>query len=69
MPDDIDCEPCSYCGVQIPADIVRCPKCGEYTDNLGPLAGRQKMTPRNVAFLIIGVITVIAFLSYMLGGC
>ena len=69
MSDDIDFEACTYCGAQIPADIVRCPRCGEYTDGRGPLAGRQKMTPRNVFFMVIGVITTIAFLTYMLGGC
>jgi predicted nucleic acid-binding Zn ribbon protein len=69
VPDDIDFEPCSYCGAQIPVDIVRCPKCGEYTDGGGTLAGRQKMTPRNIAFLVIAIITVIAFLIYMPGGC
>jgi predicted nucleic acid-binding Zn ribbon protein len=69
LTDDLDFEPCSYCGAQIPADIVRCPKCGEFTDGKGPLASRQRMTPRNIAFLVIGLITVIAFLVYILGGC
>jgi len=27
---------CSHCGKWICADLVRCPKCGNYTDGLGP---------------------------------
>jgi ribosomal protein L40E len=69
LSDDLDFDSCSYCGARIPADIVRCPKCGQYTDGRGPLAGRQRWTPRRLAALVIGAVAVLAFLSMILGGC
>lgn len=69
MSDDFDFERCTYCGKQIPVDIVRCPKCGEYTDGRGPLAGLLKWTPRKILFAIIAAIAVTALLSMLLGGC
>ena len=69
MPDDLDFERCTYCGKQIPADIVRCPECGEYTDGKGPLAGAVRWTPRRIAFLLIALVAIASLLAMMLGGC
>jgi ribosomal protein L40E len=69
LSDDLDFDSCTYCGARIPADIVRCPKCGEYTDGLGPLAARQAWTPRRIAMLVVGLIAALAFLAMVLGGC
>jgi hypothetical protein len=72
VPDDedlIDYDRCSYCGARIPADIVRCPKCGEYTDGAGPLAARQTWTPRRIAALVVAVVALGSFLIWSLGGC
>ena len=54
---------------KIPADIVQCPHCRNFTDGRGPLAGRARWTPRRVAALAVGVIAALAFLSMILGGC
>lgn len=67
--DLIDFEPCSYCGTQIPADIVRCPKCGNYTDGQGPMGRGLRWTPRRIAVTAIAILTLLAFLATMFGGC
>jgi hypothetical protein len=73
MPDEddlIDYEKCSYCGTQIPADIVRCPKCGNYTDGAGPggRAGRR-WDAKKVVILLIALAAIAAFLATSFGGC
>lgn len=67
--DLIDYEPCSYCGARIPADIVRCPKCGSYTDGAGPMGRSRRITGRQAALIAVAVLTLLAFLANMLGGC
>ena len=67
--DDLDFERCSYCGKQIPVDIVRCPACGEYTDGKGTLAGKGRTTWRSVSFLVIALVAIAAFLAMVIGGC
>jgi hypothetical protein len=69
VPDDLDFERCTYCGGQIPADIVRCPECGQYTDGKGPLARAVSWTPRRVAALVVALVAIAAFLAMTLGGC
>ena len=69
MPDDLDLERCTYCGKQIPVDIVRCPACGEYTDGAGPLASLTGWTPRKIFLAVVAAIAIIAFLAMILGGC
>lgn len=73
MPDEddlIDYEPCSYCGKDIPADMVRCPKCGEYTDGAGPRgrAGRG-WDARRIAIVAVVIVALACFLATTLGGC
>lgn len=61
---------CSYCGNWIYEDMIRCPKCGEYTDGLGPLAkggdpnvgrsGSEQRLPR--IFVIAGWLVLISML-------
>jgi len=73
MPDEddlIDYEKCSYCGTQIPADIVRCPQCGNYTDGAGPggAAGRR-WDAKKVVMLLIALAAIAAFLATSFGGC
>ena len=73
MPDAhdlIDYEPCSYCGADIPADIIRCPKCGEFTDGAGP-RGRsgQGRDWKKAAAIAVVVVALGAFLATSLGGC
>ena len=73
MPDEddlIDYEPCSYCGADIPADIVRCPKCGQFTDGAGPLGKSGKgWDARRIAIVAVTLATLAAFLLTMMGGC
>ena len=55
---------CSYCGKWIYADSPRCPKCGNYTDDLGPLSSPQKEDGRQIPriFVIAGWLVVLCFL-------
>jgi ribosomal protein L40E len=75
MPDEddlIDYEPCSYCGAKIPADIVRCPKCGNFTDGAGPkkAAGAGPGWDRKkIVMVVVAVVTLAAFLLTSLRGC
>ena len=69
MPDDLDLEPCTYCGKQIPADIVQCPHCRNFTDGKGSLAGKARWTWRSISCLIIALVAIAAFLVMMLRGC
>ncbi len=69
LPDDLDFERCTYCGKQIPADIVQCPHCRNFTDGQGPLAGKGRTTWRSVSFLVIALIAIAAFLAMIIGGC
>ena len=73
MPDEddlIDYERCSYCGTQIPADIVRCPKCGNYTDSAGPRgAAGRRWDAKKIVVLIIALVAIAAFLMTGFGGC
>jgi hypothetical protein len=58
---------CSYCGKWIYADSPRCPKCGNYTDGLGPYAAPEKdgrRLPR--VFVIAGWIALVCFLLPLL---
>ncbi|HOX06687.1 MAG TPA: hypothetical protein PK280_09810 [Planctomycetota bacterium] len=68
--DLIDYEPCSYCGEEVPADIVRCPKCGNFTDGAGPKGkGGSAWDRKKVAVVIVVVLTLAAFLLTSMGGC
>jgi hypothetical protein len=54
---------CSYCGKWIYADSPRCPKCGNYTDGLGPLRRPEKGgRPIPRIYLIAGWLVVLTFL-------
>jgi len=73
MPDEddlIDYERCTYCGAEIPADIIRCPKCGQFTDGAGPVqrsgAGWDR---RRIIILIVAVAAIAAFLATTFVGC
>jgi hypothetical protein len=58
---------CSYCGKWIYADSPRCPKCGNNTDDLGPLKKSEKegrIIPR--IFVIAGWLVVLCFLLPLL---
>jgi len=73
VPDEddlIDYEECSYCGTRIPADIVRCPKCGNYTDGAGPRGkGGSRWDVRKIIVLLIALAAIAAFLVTSMGGC
>ena len=71
MDDDlIDYEPCSYCGAEIPADMVRCPKCGQFTDGAGPVKPPgQAWSAKRIAVVMVALVAVAAFLLTMFGGC
>ncbi len=73
MPDEddpIDYESCSYCGAEIPADIVRCPKCGNFTDGAGPRkAAGAGWDRRRVVMVIVAVLALAAFLATTVRGC
>ena len=59
---------CSYCGKWIYADSPRCPKCGNYTDGLGPYHAPEKdgrRLPR--VFVIAGWLVLICFVLLALG--
>ena len=58
---------CSYCGKWIYADSPRCPKCGNYTDELGPL-NRPEKDGRRIPriFVIAGWLALLAFLAPVL---
>lgn len=68
--DLIDYERCSYCGAEIPADIVRCPKCGNYTDGAGPRgAPGRRWDARRIVILVIALAAIAAFLATSMVGC
>ena len=73
MPDEddlIDYESCSYCGKKIPADIVRCPKCGNFTDGAGPKGkGGLAWDAKRIVIVVVTILTLAAFLLTSLGGC
>ncbi len=68
--DLIDYERCTYCGKDIPADMVRCPMCGNYTDGAGPIkpAGRA-WDRRKIVIAIVAILTLATFLATTLRGC
>jgi len=55
---------CSYCGKLIYADSPRCPKCGNYTDGLGPRARADGSSGRQIpkVFIVAGVLVIVAML-------
>ncbi|MCY3021040.1 MAG: hypothetical protein NTW87_18655 [Planctomycetota bacterium] len=58
---------CSYCGKWIYADSPRCPKCGNYTDGLGPYhhpTKDGKRLPR--IYVIAGWLVVLCFVVPLL---
>ncbi len=65
---------CSYCGKWVYEDLIRCPKCGDYTDGLGPLAkgddpdvgrgGNERRFPR--IFVVAGWLVIICMLLPLL---
>jgi len=68
--DLIDYQRCSYCGTEIPADIVRCPKCGNYTDGAGPRGeSGRRWDAKKVVILVIALAAIAAFLATTFVGC
>ncbi len=62
MSDDGADLQCTYCGKWIYADSPRCPKCGNYTDGLGPYNAPEKDgRPIKRIYVIAGWMVVIAF--------
>ncbi len=58
---------CSYCGKWIYADSPRCPKCGNYTDGLGPYSRTEKDgRPIPRVYVIAGWLVVLAFVLPLL---
>jgi hypothetical protein len=55
---------CSYCGKWIYADSPRCPKCGNYTDGLGPYRGGAEKGGRRLPriYVIAAWLVVLCFL-------
>ena len=58
---------CSYCGKWIYADSPRCPKCGNYTDGLGPLSRAEKDgRPLSRIFVYAAWLVLLCFLAPLL---
>jgi len=59
---DLDYEKCPHCGKLIPANIFKCPKCGEYTTG-----GTTPVRLRPMWVVVTAIVLAAIFLCWVLG--
>ena len=61
--DDLDFEKCPHCRKLIPANIFKCPKCGEYTTG-----GTTPVRLRPLWVVVTAIVVALVLLGWMLLG-